>query len=67
MDFYCSSEKLVVELDGQVHLNPLAEDKDRKRESVLKDLGFTVIRFENKMVFENLESILREIKDNFID
>ena len=65
VDFYCPSEQLIVELDGQVHLNPSAEEKDRKRE-ILEDLGFTVLRFENRMVFENLDSVLREIKDNFM-
>ena len=65
VDFYCADEYLIIELDGEVHLNALAEEKDRKREEILEGLGFTVIRFENKMVFENLESVLREIKDNF--
>jgi len=65
VDFYCPSEKLIVELDGQVHLNSAAEEKDRKREEILESLGFTMVRFENKMVFENLESVLKEIMDNF--
>ena len=65
LDFYCADEYLIIELDGEVHLNALAEEKDRKREEILEGSGFTVIRFENKMVFENLESVLKEIKDNF--
>lgn len=65
VDFYCASEQLIIELDGQVHLNAAAEEKDRKREKVLEEMGFTIIRFENKMVFENLVSVLMEIKDNF--
>ena len=65
VDFYCASDKLIVELDGEVHLNPLAEEKDRKRDEILEGMGFKVLRFENKMVFENLEFVLNEIKDNF--
>ena len=65
VDFYCASEALIIELDGEVHLNALAEEKDRKREEILEGMGFKVLRFENKMVFENLESVLREIKNNF--
>ena len=65
VDFYCSPERLIIELDGQVHLNPLAEENDRKREEDLEKMGFTILRFENKMVFENLESVLRDIKENF--
>ncbi|MBT8300570.1 MAG: DUF559 domain-containing protein [Maribacter sp.] len=65
VDFYCASEKLIVELDGEVHNNHAAEDYDEKRTSFLSSLGYTVIRFENKMVFDNLKSVLLEIKDNF--
>ena len=65
VDFYCASEKLIIELDGQVHFNPTAQEKDLKRTTHLEGLGFKVIRFENKMVFENLSSVLQEIKDNF--
>ena len=65
VDFYCPTERLIIELDGNVHLNPTAEEKDRRREKILEEIGFKVLRFENKMVFENLESVLREIKDNF--
>ncbi|AEM69690.1 protein of unknown function DUF559 [Allomuricauda ruestringensis DSM 13258] len=65
VDFYCASEKLVIELDGAVHNTPLAQEYDAKRTKVLNELGFTVIRFENKMVFENLESVLSEISEHF--
>ena len=65
VDFYCASEKLIIELDGEVHNNPVAQTYDLNRTTELKELGYTVIRFENKMVFENLASVLKEIKDNF--
>ncbi|WP_343487894.1 endonuclease domain-containing protein [Allomuricauda sp. d1] len=65
VDFYCASEKLIIELDGQGHLNPTAEEKDQKRDNYLEGLGFTVLRFENKMVFDNLSSVLQGITDNF--
>lgn len=65
VDFYCASEKLIIELDGEVHLNSTAEEKDMKRTEYLEALGFKVIRFENKMVFDALPSVLMEITDNF--
>ncbi len=65
VDFYCAKEKLVIELDGQVHMNPAAQEKDAKRDKTLENLGFKVIRFENKMVFDQLPSVLQEIKDCF--
>ncbi|MGB5420021.1 endonuclease domain-containing protein, partial [Algibacter sp.] len=51
--------------DGEVHNNQLAQEKDEERTKVLEALGYTVVRFENKMVFENLASVFMEIKDNF--
>ena len=65
VDFYCASEKLIIELDGQVHMNSSATEKDENRTAHIESLGFTVIRFENKMVFNHLESVLKEIRDNF--
>ncbi|MDT0646848.1 endonuclease domain-containing protein [Zunongwangia sp. F260] len=65
VDFYCAEEKLIIELDGEIHNNAAAEEKDIKRTEVLESLGFIVIRFENKMVFDFLPSVLQEIKDNF--
>ena len=64
VDFYCASEKLIVELDGDVHQNPKVEAYDEKRISVFQSMGYKVIRFENKMVFDHLKSVLMEIKEN---
>jgi len=65
VDFYCASEKLIVELDGEVHNNPTAEENDKQRDCYLEQLGYTVLRFENKMVFDPLSQVLQEITDNF--
>ena len=65
VDFYCASEKLIIELDGHVHFNPEAQEYDEARTRRLNELGFTVIRFENKMVFDLLPSVLAEIKEHF--
>ena len=65
VDFYCPSEKLVVELDGEVHNHPEAMEYDEKRTDYLNGLGYKVIRFENRMVFDFLDSVLEGIKDNF--
>ena len=65
VDFYCPSEKLIIELDGAVHLDFVNSNYDYEREQKLKSLGFKVLRFENKVVFENLESLLNKIKLSF--
>ncbi|RED48360.1 endonuclease domain-containing protein [Seonamhaeicola aphaedonensis] len=65
VDFYCASERLIIELDGEVHNNPIAQEYDLKRTTFLESLNYKVIRFENKMVFENLASVLQEIVLHF--
>ena len=65
VDFYCASECLIIELDGEGHNNPEVQENDVNRTKYLNSLGFKVIRFENKMVFDFLPSVLKEIKDNF--
>ncbi len=65
VDFFCPSERLIIELDGSGHLSPNGEEKDARRTAYLEGLDYKIIRFENKMVFENLALVLMEIKDNF--
>ena len=65
VDFYLASDKLIIELDGEVHQNPAAMEYDEQRTAYLTGLGFSVIRFENKMVFDNLQSVLTEIRTNY--
>ena len=49
-----------------MHNNTVAQDYDENRTLYLSKMGYKVLRFENKMVFENLDSVLMEIKDNFL-
>ena len=65
VDFYCSAEKLAIELDGADHFTPEGESYDKQRDAYLASLGITVLRFENEQVFENLPSVLQEITDKF--
>jgi len=52
-------------LDGEVHQSPNAMEYDAKRTSYFEGLSYKVIRFENKMVFDNFQSVVMEIRDNF--
>ena len=65
LDFYCPSEKLAIELDGEVHFNDHAREADSLRTAYLNSLGIRVLRFENKLVFDDLEWILSVIENNF--
>lgn len=65
VDFYCPSEKLVIELDGAVHLDFAQQNYDLERTEILENLGLKVIRFENRLVFENLPEVLEEVISHF--
>jgi very-short-patch-repair endonuclease len=64
-DFYCPAEKLAVELDGEVHFNERAAEYDYQRKLFLKYFGILVLRFENRLVFEEPEYVLDRIKERF--
>lgn len=65
VDFYCPSEKLIVELDGDVHFSGAGFESDQKRDSELRKLGFKIIRIENGDVFLATMSVLDKIKSCF--
>jgi very-short-patch-repair endonuclease len=65
VDFYCPSEKLIVELDGQHHYTIEGIEKDKDRDSHLALMDIKVLRFENKEVLNNLTNVLKTIKSNF--
>lgn len=65
MDFYCPSEKLAIELDGEHHYSQDGIQKDLKKEAYLKRYSIRVLRFENKWVFQDLEYVLKKIAAEF--
>ena len=65
VDFYCASEQLIVELVGAYHFNFSQQQYDLERTQELEALGFKLIRFENKLVIENISGVLEEISTHF--
>ncbi|WP_411274530.1 endonuclease domain-containing protein [Daejeonella sp.] len=62
VDFYCASENLIIELDGEVHHQPGQIIYDRRRDEFLRNLGFRILRFNNDLVFCNVMEVLRLIR-----
>ena len=60
-DFYCHEKRLIVEVDGGIHLHAEVKEHDENRSAELERLGITVIRFTNDQIFEQLEQVLEEI------
>ncbi|GAB3194214.1 very-short-patch-repair endonuclease [Pontibacter aydingkolensis] len=65
VDFYCASEKLVIEVDGSVHDTPEAIANDKVRDETLQNLGYKVVRIRNSEVFAQPEQILQRISATF--
>ena len=67
VDFLCPAESLVVELDGAPHFTPGAAAYDAARTAALEDDGLRVVRFENRVVFDDLDGVLARIAACFTD
>lgn len=61
VDFACFSHRLVIEVDGIQHDTDDGLIKDAARDAHLKWQGFTVLRFRNADVTQNIESVSLEI------
>jgi len=50
--------KLVVELDGSQHYQEDAKRQDQIRDEYFKNEGYTVLRFSNIEIIENIDGVL---------
>ena len=58
-DFACRSAKLAIELDGGQHAD---SPTDADRTKLIEAHGYTVLRFWNNDVAENIEGVLEAIR-----
>nr|WP_262491817.1 endonuclease domain-containing protein [Nonlabens dokdonensis] len=61
VDFASIEKRLIVEIDGDIHLNQ--KEEDRVRQDYLESQGFKVIRFTNDDVLKNLDAVIKTIKN----
>ncbi|NPV87346.1 MAG: DUF559 domain-containing protein [Anaerolineae bacterium] len=64
VDFYCPACALVVEIDGSVHSQEDQRAYDNERTKHLNALGCRVLRFTNREVLEQLDTVLDAILCN---
>lgn len=66
VDFYLAKYRLIIELDGGIHLKTQERDADRSK--ILNDLGYYVVRFKNEelldiqLVLNQIETTIRGLK-----
>ncbi|MEP7265379.1 MAG: endonuclease domain-containing protein [Bacteroidota bacterium] len=60
-DFYCHQLKLVIEVDGKIHME--RKEYDIGRTAEINNYGITIIRFSNNEIINNIENVLQKIKE----
>ncbi|GAA4319162.1 hypothetical protein GCM10023149_17720 [Mucilaginibacter gynuensis] len=60
-DFYCHQHRLVIEVDGSIHLLPEVLQNDIEKQLFFEKEGLKVLRFTNEEVFYQLEKVLESI------
>src|SRR6056297_606143 len=60
-DFLCKNLKLIIELDGFSHEFEQQWKKDKKRQNELEKTGFTILRFTDDEVMNDLRNVETEI------
>lgn len=62
VDFFCIELMLAIEIDGYCHQLLEIYEKDIIKEKRLNELGVTVLRFEDKQVFNDIDNVIRAIE-----
>lgn len=63
-DFYCHEARLIIEVDGEIHVQSEQREYDRVRQAELEAQGLKVLRFKNDRVLFETEQVLKEIANN---
>jgi imidazole glycerol-phosphate synthase subunit HisF len=63
VDLFCFKAKLVIEIDGSIHNNDEIKEKDINKQRESESLGYTVIRFTNIEIHQQVETVLNKISD----
>lgn len=61
VDIYCPERKLVIEIDGDTHAEDSAILRDKQRTEYIEALGYTVIRYTNDDVLNNIDGVFEDL------
>ena len=61
-DFYCHEAKLVIEIDGGIHLRSENKEYDISRDIILKEFKIEIVRFTNNEVINEPDLVIEKIK-----
>ena len=61
VDFYCASAHLIIEVDGLIHLQNAAQDRDEARSRRLQAYDLEVLRFTNAEIETQFSDVCSKI------
>jgi very-short-patch-repair endonuclease len=61
VDFYCSSSKLIIEVDGEAHDRGDRPERDERRDAFLRERGYRLLRILAKDVLQDPDGIAEAI------
>lgn len=67
VDLVCLSNKTIIEIDGGYHNSNTQKEEDLLRTKDLTKLGFTVLRFSNEEINDNVYSVVDSIFTKIFD
>jgi very-short-patch-repair endonuclease len=62
VDFYNHDQKLVIEVDGEIHES--TQEYDKNKDNYLIGHGYKILRFKNNQIDNTVESVLKSILEN---
>ncbi len=60
VDFYCKDLNLAIEIDGESHYG--REERDKLKDKRLKELGVSVLRFDDLDIIYKLDKVIESIE-----
>lgn len=61
VDFFIAEKRVVIEIDGAQHFEPVNKNADKHRDDELLKLGITVLRYSNYEINKNFEAVCNDI------
>lgn len=63
-DFYCYDQKIIIEVDWNIHNIKEIYELDKYKEDLLIKMWYTVIRIKNEEIINNVNLVIEKIKQN---
>ena len=61
VDFFISSYRIVVEIDGEQHALPYGQQSDQQRDAEVRALGIKVLRYTNEDINKRFSQVCEDL------